>query len=214
MEHLLFSPIVVNKGRKFKGRGYLVGSGGVSAGWAYTIVNAKIWDPSKKCIAYANQDYVEEDASVTPEQIEIDKQGYIDNVVDSTIAYCKSKSANPDSVEALQWIRNVLLKKLPKDVVDNRFPDQRGVSESVEKSLRWAMTLVSRPTVIYGKVCKGGKPYSKARKATIAYKQLKKNGIASRDGFEDAWLMWTSLLDLPDIRSKVDGKHLLEDTEC
>lgn len=203
---LQFNPIVVERGRKFKGHGYSLGQGYASGNWAYSIENTKIWDPVAKKITYANSEFVCRDETATSEQIALDKQTYIDTIVEDTIRYCRSKSTCPDSSDTQQWIRNSLMKKLPKDIVDSVCPDQRSVAQEVEKTLRWAMTLASRPTVIYGKVCKGGKPYSKTRKAEIAYRQLRKNGMTDKPDFEACWMMWTSILNLPDVRSKVEAK--------
>ena len=203
---MMFDPIVVERGRKFKGHGYAIGEGYTIEHWAYSIENTKIWDPVAKKITYANSKFVCADESATPEQIALDKQAYIDTVVEDTIRYCKSKSTCLDSSSTHQWIRNSLLKKLPKDIVDSVCPDQRSVAEEVEKTLRWAMTLVSSPAVMYGKVCKGGKPYSKTRKAEIAYRHLKKNGMTDKPEFESCWMVWTSIFNLPDVRSKVEAK--------
>lgn len=204
MENICFTPIEVSRGRKFKGKGYLVGSGGVSCNWAYSIVNAKIWDPASKSIVFANQDFVEDDSSIPPEQIEADKQAYINFVIDDTARYCRSKSSDPNSPATEKWIRNSLLKKLPKEIVDKAFPDNINVAEEVEKTIRWASTLTTRPMMMYGRACKGGKPYSRTRKAEIAYKHLRSKGITHKPEFDACWAMWTNVFNLPDVRHKFE----------
>lgn len=204
MEEFVFVPVCVNRGRKFRGIAYSINAEVQYNGgnWAYTSWSVKLWDPVSMKYVYANPDFVEK-REATPEQIEGDKISYVNHTINSTVAWCLTKSPNQD--EGRKFARNCLLKHHPemKEYIDKALPDERDVVAAVERTLRWAVNLRTRPTVIYGRVCKGGRPYGKTETVRKAWNVLDRKGYTKLDGFKEAWLFMTNMLELPDYGVKL-----------
>jgi hypothetical protein len=102
-----FAPVVVNKGRLFRGHGFLVaeiessyegafwrqvpnGMGLSGCHWTRTIHShkAKIWVPELGKFCYANMKYVEDSDVMEPVR-EIEFQKYCEKMIADTISYCK-----------------------------------------------------------------------------------------------------------------------------
>lgn len=209
IESLTLKPIMVQRGRKFKGHGYQVEAIFNEDGFRRQFYDNLIWDPQAKRTAYANPNYIEDDPIPTKADIDRETQAYIDFVVASVVKRCTSGPLHvreQDPSSCYNYIRNSLLWKLPASKVDELYPDTRSVAQEVERTIRWASGLKTKPTTLYGKFCPGGKDYSRTRKAEAAYKALRHKGFTKRPEFEAAWMMWTEIFDLPDVRSKVEAK--------
>lgn len=191
MSNITFKPVIVKGGRKFQGFAYDLGFGTQisHSTWAYTSYSLKMWDPATKQFVYANPDFVFECQDADPVKVEADKQAYISNTIDGTIAWCRQQKPNAPESEVLQFARNVLRKHHPEmmDIIDEKAPDQREVVTEVENTVRWARGLKTRACYIYGRFCPGGKPLSEKRQIEIAKKTLERRGITKLEGFEEAW---------------------------
>lgn len=193
-----FTPVRVSRGRKFKGFAYDLGVE-YSHAVAYNVMSysTKMWDPSTKSFVYANPDFCVKDNSITDEEINAAKLEYVKSTIESTIAWCKSKS--PNEAEAMKFARNVLRKHHPEMIacIDVYLPDNRDVVSEIEKTLQWAANLKTRECWMYGKHCPGGKPLSNERKVTIALKALTKRGVTVLNGFHEVWELTLTTMGLP-----------------
>jgi hypothetical protein len=188
---VVFTAVKVEGGRKFRGRGFVVGESHSTAfyGLAHNIVDtyiAKIWVPELGKFYYANSKYVEEDSSVSAEKCALEFKRYADHIIDDTIAWCRKTKPEANEVEIVQFARNVLRKhhKELMDAIDSRLPDTREIGSEIEKTVAWAMTLKTQPCHMYGRFCPGGKPLSANRIVSIARKALTKKGLAENPDFE------------------------------
>lgn len=202
-----FEPVCVKGGRKFRGFGYVVeiveytyrGNYYSNSGLESTEM-ARIWDPASKTISTATYKYCEPTPQhVSDDQLAKDCQEYIDMLIKKQIKWCRTKTANED--DALQFARNCLIKYHPelKELIDERLPDRRDVVKAVEDTLRWAMNLKTRPMSLYGKNCRGGRSYNKKAVVSKAYESLLRRRITELDGFNEAWIMFTTLFELPNL---------------
>lgn len=197
---IVFTPVIVNKGRKFRGKAYLIGDSYVFSTWQSETTYLKMWDPISKSIVSANEDFCEEDNSVPPEKIKSDCEEYIKWTFESTYAWCMEKR-NGDETAAKQFARNILLKRFPslKDQITEEFPDQRDVAEEIQRTLQWAMNLKTRETFMYGRHCPGGKPLPLKKKLAIAYNSLERKKMTAREEFKDLWNLNLTLLGCSDL---------------
>ena len=102
-----FVPVVVNKGRLFRGHGFMVaeiegsyesafwrqvpnGMGIGGCHWTRTIEThkAKIWVPELGKFCYANMKYIENDDVMEP-VCQVEYQKYCEKMIADTIEYCK-----------------------------------------------------------------------------------------------------------------------------
>ena len=128
-----FAPVVVNKGRLFRGRGFLVAEvessyegafwrqvpnsyGIASCHWTRTINShkAKIWVPELGEFRYANMRYVEDDEIMEPVR-KIEFQKYCDKIIADTVNYCKKTLFSKGSTviyknELINFTKRCLLK--------------------------------------------------------------------------------------------------------
>lgn len=204
--NVIFVPVNVNRGRKFRGFGYIVGSveREYDYGWKHVpggdgfyywerncgvSTIAKIWIPELKKFAYANSNFCETDNTLDEASIAQAQHDYIMHMIESTIQWCKSKKPNLPVIEIHRFARNVLRKQHPEfnDEINKVLPDTRSIDEEITKTLAWATTLVTRAGWIYGRLHLGGKPLSRDRKLYIAKKTLEKRGITEKPGFDSAW---------------------------
>ena len=194
---ITFLPVVVNRGRKFRGKAYALGDTrpGMYGSW-----NSKLWEPISKKYVWANEEFLEDDESVSPAQVQADKDAYIKHIIDDTIQWCKNCKPNASEDEVMQFARNVIRKHHPE--IDeslleaNKLNDRRDISAEVEKTLTWAMKLTTRPCVIYGRVCKGGRPLPEEKKIRIAYRSLVRKGLAAKPDFLPVWTFILSMMGL------------------
>lgn len=188
MSNFTFTPVTVTRGRKFRGRAYSLGDvrPGMWGTW-----NSKLWEPTEKKYVWANVDFLEEDTSATPEQVQLDKDRYVMHVIDDTIQWCRSKKPDAPTPEVMQFARNMLHKYHPEideaTLALQGLTDQRDLATEVEKTVSWAKGLVTRPCYMYGRFCRGGRPISDEKKVHIAYQALHKKGFTSKPEFEAAW---------------------------
>jgi len=196
-----FAAVKVERGRKFKGRGFIVsvktssGSYGwrhTGHGWAhayYETETAKIWVPELKKFQYANFNFVEDDQTVSPEECERQFKLYVEHTINSTLDWCRLVKPDADAAEIARFARNVLRKNHPEMEarINEVLPDQRHLDDEVAKTIAWAMTLRTRPMWMYGRMTKGGKPYSNERYVEIARKALTKRGFADKPEFEQVF---------------------------
>lgn len=186
-EKVTFRAVKVEKGRKFKGRGFIVSttysSGAI--GWKHTVhgwtpntyesETAKIWVPELQKFQYANLKYVEDDTSVSPEECAEEFRKYQDLTIANTISWCKSKQPNATESQNLIFTRRVLLKNHPemREAIDRVCPDSRDLKTEIENTIVWVNSLKKRHT--------------RPKKIQIARKALNRKGLSNRDGFEECF---------------------------
>lgn len=203
---IAFVPVRVSRGRKFRGDAYRLAGGYVyTRGYANSGIDprrstfyAKLWDPASKQTAYCNEDFLE-DRTVPQETFEADMKAYADFVISSTVEWCRSKRPSASEAELDSFVRSVLLKCHPelRERIESEYPDGRSAFEEVRKTLEWASGLVSRPAVIYGRRCEGGKPYPPRKKVRIAYKALRRKRVTALPGFDEAWELCLTVFAMP-----------------
>lgn len=210
-----FEPVYVKGGRKFHGFGYVVdvveyrGNYYSNSGLEETLI-AKIWDPTTKTIQSATCKYCHPAPSVNDKLVQ-DRKEYIDKLIENQLEWCRKKSLNEE--DALQFARNCLNKHHPelKELIDARLPDRRDVVKAIEGTLRWAMNLKTQPMRLYGKVCKGGRSYSKTTIVRKAYWSLQRRHFTELDGFNEAWIMFTTLFELPNFGVELNDESDTKD---
>ena len=192
-ETVTFRAVKVEKGRKFRGRGFIVavinnsGAFGwkhTGFGWAprtYDVDNAKIWVPELGKFQYANAKYVEDDDSVSQEECAKQFEIYTKMTIASTIAWCKSKQPDASEEQNLMFARRVLLKNHSemRAAVDIACPDTRSLASEVEKTFKWVNSLP--------------KKHTRLKKIEIARKSLRKKGMTEKEGFEECFTMMCEL---------------------
>lgn len=180
-----FIPVVVNRGRKFRGKAYSIGQ--VCCG--SFINSSKLWDPANKRFVYANCEFVERDNTVSQAQVDADWQAYSKHFIDRTCEWCRSQKPDAPIEELESWSRAILLKRHPelKAEIDAILPDRRSVHGEIVSTLRWAHSLKTRSCYMYGKYCPGGKPYPLRKVLDIARRALAKRGVDKLPGFDIAW---------------------------
>lgn len=212
-----FEPVYVKGGRKFHGFGYVVdiveytyrGNYYNNSSLEATEV-AKIWEPTSKTIQYATLKYCKPAPNVNT-KLEKDRQEYIDKLIENQINWCRKKSLNEE--DALQFARNCLNKYHPelKELIDACLPDRRDVVKAVEDTLRWAMNLKTQSMRLYGKNCKGGRSYSKTNIVRKAFWSLQRRRFTELDGFKEAWIMFTTLFELPNFGVELNDESNAKD---
>lgn len=199
LSKITFVPVVINRGRKFRGKAFYLGYDSQCAvAWNVTAWSTKLWDSNNKRYVYANPDFCEDDKSLTEADIAKARDEYILNIINSTITWCASKDPSKSDIEIKRFARNVLRKSHPEliDDINVLLPDSRDVVPLVENAVKWAINLRTKPCVIYGKACKGGKKYPKSKIRDIAYKCCVRNGATQLEGFEEAWQFFINMYEL------------------
>lgn len=186
--NLVFVPVNVSRGRKFRGFGYVIGSS-ETGGYGWSQVNAKIWNPETKQIVYANADFCEDDTSVDNFILEQAKAEYIKHTIQSTIDWCRAQKPNMPEAEILLFARNVLKKHHSEMIeeIDRLLPDTRDIHEEIEKILKWASGLTTRACYMYGRFCPGGKPLPIQKVLAIALSACEKRGFTKNPEFQTIW---------------------------
>lgn len=196
-KNAVFTPVKVTGGRKYRGSGFMVsvsssvndyGWRHTGYGWARNVVEtetARIWVPELRKFKYANSRFVDDDTSVTEKAREDALQDYCNMVVQDTIDWCRSKKPGAAEDEVLSFARNVLRKHHPEIDIDHTIPDARDAGMEIKSTIKWALTLRTRPCWMYGRHCPGGKMLSGEKYVAIARKALVKRGISSKEGFEE-----------------------------
>lgn len=193
VEKTVFKAVKVEKGRKFRGRGFIVAvvSGGGALGWrhnghgwepnTYEYERSKIWVPELGKFEWANSKYVEDDPSVSPEECAKKFEIYQKMTIESTIAWCKSKQPDASESQNMMFARRVLLKNHPemREAVDAACPDTRCLKDEVERTFKWVNSLP--------------KKHTRPKKIEIARKALRKKGMTEKDGFEECFTMMCEL---------------------
>ena len=90
-----FEPVMINKGRKFRGFAYWIGNTEHTTsyqlpGWSgrdgwVTSVSVKLWSPTKGFV-YANPNYIEDVTDKSEEEVKADYAKYVDLTIKSTQA--------------------------------------------------------------------------------------------------------------------------------
>ena len=172
-----FEPVVVNKGRKFRGAAYWIGAAEHTTsyqlpgwrgrgGWV-TSVSVKLWSPDKGFV-WCNPNYVEDVTDKPEEEVKADYAKYVDYTINSTIAWCRSRRTNPTEKEVLDFARNVIRKHHPEMLAEfNARNGEVDVVGVVESTINWALNL----------------GYSTAKNIRIAFKALSKKGVMSSEAF-------------------------------
>ena len=135
-----FKPVVVTKGRKFKGRGFLIcierksyrsafwhqeplpGGGCHWTQWVESST-AKIWVPELNKFCYANSKYLEDDTSAEV-NCEIEFIRYCEKTINDTIEYCSNKLKQSNKFsgpELVRFVKRCLAKyhsEIGNDIVD------------------------------------------------------------------------------------------------
>lgn len=187
-----FKAVKVERGRKFKGTGFIVSciSSSGCAGWRHTgygwehscyeTETAKIWVPSLKKFQYANMKYVEDDPSVSAKECELKFKEYADYTIHSTIEWCRGKQPSANELEVSRFARNVLLKHHPeiRAEIDIVLPDTRDLKTEISSTIQWAKKLTD----------KRGNPVTSDMCMQICRKALTKRGLTSFAGFEETFI--------------------------
>ena len=200
--NITFKPVVVNRGRKFRGIAFDVGGKEVATQVARCVTSYSVclWDPANKRFVYANPDFVEERAIDKDELLEA-KRKWIEDQINDTISWCRSISpAGTAEDEILRFATNVLRRKseaLAKIVAELNTVDTRDVVAEVRKTVEWALSLRTRPCWMYGKYCAGGHKYPPKKTISIALRALEKKGIMKLEGFLEAWRIVCNEHNLP-----------------
>ena len=182
-----FEPVVVNKGRKFRGEAYWIGAAEHTTsyqlpGWSgrggwITSVSVKLWSPTQGFV-FANPDYIEDVTGKSEEEVKADYAKFVDFTINETIAWCRKVSSNKGESEIINFARNVIRKHHPEMM--DEFESRHGgvdVVGIVESTIAWALNL----------------GYSTAKCVRIAARALTKKGVTSNEAFTAAW---TITLDL------------------
>lgn len=172
-----FVPVVVNKGRKFRGEAYDVGCeafenyyklpGWSGRGGMICSCSVKLWSPTKGWV-WANPNYVETRTTEVPvETISADKAKYENFVVDSTVEWCKSKSAGKPESEVLRFAHSVIRKHHPEllGLFSQKYNYQEDIVAIVNSTMDWAFRL----------------GYSNAKNVRLAVRVLAKKGLIDRE---------------------------------
>lgn len=188
-----FKPVVVEGGRKFRGKAFFLGHKYDRVN-SYGVRGSKMWTPEAGFV-YATTDYLVDDPTVTEEEISTARSEFIEFVKKYVVEYATKKLADlgptPDDPRVKYHARQTLIKYYPSvfPFLEKDFPDMRDAYSEIEKTLDWAMKLCSRPAVIYGKVCKGGRPYPDRKRVGIAWSAVHNKKINLIEGFAEAWDM-------------------------
>jgi len=172
-----FAPVVVNKGRKFRGEAYWIGAAEHTTsyqlpGWSgrggwVTSVSVKLWSPAHGFV-FANPSYIEDVTDKPEEEVKADYAKYVDFTINSTIAWCRKVSTGKGEKEIIAFAQNVIRKHHPEMLAEfnarNGDVDVVGV---VESTINWALKL----------------GYSTAKNIRIAFKALSKKGVMSNEAF-------------------------------
>lgn len=182
-----FEPVVVNKGRKFRGEAYWIGAAEHTTsyqlpGWSgrggwITSVSVKLWSPTHGFV-FANPDYIEDVTGKSEEEVKADYAKFVDFTINETLAWCRKVSSNKGESEIINFARNVIRKHHPEMM--DEFESRHGgvdVVGIVESTIAWALNL----------------GYSTAKCVRIAARALTKKGVTSNEAFTAAW---TITLDL------------------
>jgi hypothetical protein len=204
-----FTPVRVSGGRKFQGDAFVVGhderefyhgghsitsSGFVGGRWRnadrYTTVTqtAQVWDPATKRCYWVTEKFVQK-RELPEAEVEAARMAYVESTIQSTLAWCMSKS--PNEAEGRKFARNCLRKHHPEmmEWIDAKLPDKRDVVAEVERILRWA--LQTRSNVKRTKA-------SDRVTVRMALHALERMRVTKLEGFQEAWVFETKLLELPD----------------
>ena len=199
-----FAAVVVNKGRKFRGEAYDIGSnvhistfniyGHGRGGWR-SCESVKLWSPTQGFV-WCNPSYIE-DREVAPEVEQADYAKYVDSTINSTIGWCRSRKPNSIEKEVLEFARRVIAKHHAEMLeafdaaTGSKGPD---VVDVVESTLNWAFNL----------------PYSKAKCVRLGLRALTKKGVLSHPAFVPAWTIYLDLRGL----SRFVKKYLPEELQA
>lgn len=190
-----FAPVSVSKGRKYKGKGFIVatlesyGSCGwrhTGYGWehnTYDVQNARIWVPELKAYRYANCKYVEDDTTIPEEECQKQLEEYVNHIIRTTIEWCRSKEPFKSDAEINRFARNVLRKNHSElmEIVDKVLPDNRDLESEIANTIAWAISL------------NASKRKTEKRKR-IAKRALTKKGLANRPEFNDKFeFIWQNI---------------------
>lgn len=190
MSNLIFKPVVINRGRKFRGKAFFLGITTERA-VAYNVSSwsTKLWEPVSKRFVYANPDFCEDDTSFDEFLCQQAREEYVRHVIDGTIAWCRAQKPEADDREVFRFARNVLKKHHPEmlEEINSALPECVNIREAISDTLTWASKLVTRPCFMYGRYCPGGKPYSLDRQLAVARRALEKKGLTNHPEFEEAW---------------------------
>ena len=196
VENVEFAPVVVTKGRKWKGRGFIVAvltSSGACGWrhnghgwepWTYESETAKIWIPSEKKFGFANAKYAENDPTVSKEEIDLARAEYVKQTILDTINWCKSKQPDAPEKQNHMFARRVLLKNHPEmaAAIDAALPDTRNLKDEIESTVQWVLHLPEKHT--------------RPKQMDIARRALTKKGMTAKDGFEECFMMVCELYGL------------------
>ena len=188
---ITFTPVMVTRGRKYRGFAYSIGGMTVSQpAWNVTCYTSRLWDPQTKKFVYANTNFLEDVTDHTKhDQLLVDKAAYLTDQLNNTIEWCKSQKTDND--EAMRFARNIFRKRNPEmlKIFDELVyvKDTRDVAAEIDKLLNWAMGLKTRACWMYGKFCPGGKDLPDSKKLSIARKSAETKGLTKLAMFEECW---------------------------
>jgi hypothetical protein len=190
-----FNAVVVNKGRKFRGEAYDIGSavhtshfniyGHGRNGWR-SCESVKLWSPTKGYV-WCNPNYIE-DRECDPETLKADWGKFADFVLNEIMNFCRSKSEGKPEQEVVRFARCCIRKHHPDMLAlfDDRFGYHEDVAITTQNTLDWAFKL----------------GYSDRKSVKIAYRGCQKRGLLDKPGWEAAWTIWLDLRGLSKYADK------------
>lgn len=173
-----FAPVMVNKGKKYRGFAYDIGSdvhtstfniyGTGRGGWR-SCESIKLWSPDKGFV-FCNPSYVEEVTDKPESEVLADYAKYVDCTINETVAWCRKVSVGKGKSEPdiINFARSVISKHHPEML--DEFNSRHGeidVVGVVESTITWALKL----------------GYSEAKCIRIAFKALWKKGVMTHKAF-------------------------------
>jgi hypothetical protein len=198
-----FVAVVVNKGRKFRGEAYDIGSevrvstfniyGHGRGGWR-SCESVKLWSPTQGFV-WCNPSYIE-DREVAPEVEQADYAKFVERTFNDTMAFCRSRSTGKPEQEVIRFARCCIRKHHAEmlSLFDEKYGYKEDIATVVQSTLDWAFTL----------------PYSDAKRVRLAVRALTKKGLAHNPDIVPAWTIWLDLRGL----SRLVKKYLPEEVQA
>lgn len=196
-----FVAVVVNKGRKFRGEAYDIGAavhtstfniyGSGRGGWR-SCESVKLWSPTQGFV-WCNPSYIE-DRAVAPEVEQADYAKFVEQTIEDTMKFCRSRSAGKPESEVVRFARCCIRKHRAEmlAIFDAKFNFKEDIASVVEGTLEWAFKL----------------PYSNAKRVRLALRALAKKGYANNPGIIPMWTMWLDLRGLSHLVKKYLSEEL------
>ena len=140
-----FVPVIVNGGKKFKGKGFVVDiiekEGSFSYGDAQWS-EAKLYCPTEiELFASANLKYCKLDDSITPEECKRMQNAYFTEKVNSTLEWCRQKDPSKSEEQLKSWAASICKKYIPGIDIQKYFGIADINADKARSTAEWACGL-------------------------------------------------------------------------